>query len=315
MSHIVIGAAASHSTLMNTHWDAVEHLGRATRFRDSLSDANRAIIAAKPDCAVIIGSNHFRGMYLDLVPTFTIGVGECIASGESGTPAGPQDVDTVLALHIADAMMNSGFDPAFSARLQVDHGITHAIQYLLKDLAIPVIPVVVNVFAPPLPQMRRCHDFGSALRNAIDSFPSGRRVALIASGGLSHRLPWPDWRVPSNDDEDFLVEAWLNGRTNWKDYEARRREIVLKASRIANSHSPISPDFDRAFLSALGRQELAPYLDLSTLDLQEQAGNGGQEIRSWIIAAAACAEFRPKVLSYEELPEWLTGMGAVLFEA
>ena len=115
MSHIVIGAAASHSTLMNTHWDAVEHMDRAIRFRDSLADANRAIIAAKPDCAVIIGSNHFRGMYLDLVPTFTIGVGECIASGESGTPAGPQDVDTVLALHIADAMMHSGFDPAFSA--------------------------------------------------------------------------------------------------------------------------------------------------------------------------------------------------------
>jgi len=314
VSQIVIGAAASHSTLMNTHWDAVEHKDRAVRFRDSLYAARDSISATRPDCAIIIGSNHFRGMYLDLVPTFTIGVGQCEASGESGTPSGPQKVDVELALHLADEMIKHGFDPAFSAQLQIDHGITHAIQYLMKDLQIPIIPIIINVFAPPLPSLRRCHAFGVALREAIGSFGAGRRVAVLASGGLSHRLPWPDWRTPSGDDEDFLVEAWLNGRTRWKDYEQRRREIVLKASRVSHDAPPISPDFDRAFLAAVESGKISSYLDLSIADLQQQAGNGGQEIRSWIIAAAACSALKPKVLAYEELPEWLTGMGTAIFE-
>lgn len=315
MSKIVVGAAASHSTLMNTHWDQVENKDRAVRFRDNLHQAHQAIADAQPDCAIIIGSNHFRGMYLDLVPAFTIGVGECIASGEAGTPAGPQPVDTELALHIADELLASGFDPAFSARLQIDHGVSHAIQYLLPGLSIPIVPIIVNVFAPPLPSLRRCHDFGLALRAAVASFGPSRRVAVLASGGLSHRLPWPDWRAPQNDDEDFLVEAWLNGRTNWKDYEQRRREIVLKASRRANGAPAISPDFDRAFLAALDEGRTESYLALSTGDLQEAAGNGGQEIRAWLMAAAAMQGSPSRTLGYEEIPEWLTGMAVSMFQS
>ncbi|TFV99496.1 catechol 1,2-dioxygenase, partial [Brevundimonas sp. S30B] len=36
MASIVLGVAASHSTLMNTHWDKVVHTDRAEAFRDGL---------------------------------------------------------------------------------------------------------------------------------------------------------------------------------------------------------------------------------------------------------------------------------------
>ena len=58
-----------------------------------------------------------------------------IASGEAGTPSGPQRVDVPLARHIATSLLGASFDIAFSAKLQVDHGISHAIQYLLDGLS------------------------------------------------------------------------------------------------------------------------------------------------------------------------------------
>lgn len=173
MSSIVLGIGASHTTLMNTHWHAVTHLDRAERFRDALGGAREALVAAEPDVVVIFGSNHFRGFYLDLVPAFTIGVGECIASGEAGTPSGPQRVDVPLARHLASALLDESFDIAFSAKLQVDHGISHAIQYLLHGFDVPIVPVILNVFAPPLPRVARCAELGAAIRRAVASFPGG----------------------------------------------------------------------------------------------------------------------------------------------
>jgi 2,3-dihydroxyphenylpropionate 1,2-dioxygenase len=311
MGTTVLGIGASHTTLMNTHWHAVTHLDRAERFRDALGNARAALIAAQPDVVVIFGSNHFRGFYLDLIPAFTIGVGECIASGEAGTPSGPQRVDVPLARHIATSLLDASFDIAFSAKLQVDHGISHAIQYLLRDIDLPIVPIVVNVFAPPLPRVSRCAELGAAIRRAIEAFPD-RRVAVVASGGLSHRLPWPDWRSPSGEDEAFLVEAFLNGRANWTDYEVRRREIVIKATTAAGDAFRVNSDFDRAFLALVERGELGASLQRPGTDLLAEAGNGGQEIRTWIAMTAALGNAPGRILAYEDIPEWLTGMAVAV---
>lgn len=308
MSEIVCGVGASHSTLMNTHWEQTVHLDRAERFRDGLHQARDLLAKARPDTVVIVGSNHFRGFWLDLIPSFTIGVGECIASGESGTPKGPQPVDVPLAQHVAETLVDTGFDIAFSARLQIDHGQSHAIQYLLQGLDIPIVPIVVNVFAPPLPTLGRCEQFGGALRSAIDSFAEDRRVAVIGSGGLSHRLPWPDWRDPHGDDEEFIAEAWLNGRDDWEKYDPRRREIIRAAEASINGA------FDEEFLTWLENGEAARLTELTTEQLEDKAGNGAQELRTWLIMAAALGHGPAHRLAYEQLPEWLTGMGVAVID-
>ncbi|MYS85126.1 3-carboxyethylcatechol 2,3-dioxygenase [Embleya scabrispora] len=309
MSEIVLGIGASHSTLMNTHWDQTVHIERAERFRDALGVARDRLAAAAPDTVVLVGSNHFRGFWLDLIPGFTIGVDECIAGGESGTPSGPQAVDVPLARHLAENLIEEGgFDIAFSARLQIDHGQSHAIQYLLDGLDVPIVPIVVNVFAPPLPPLARCDALGRAIRHAVTAFPDDRRVAVIGSGGLSHRLPWPDWRDPHGDDEVFIAKAWLNGRENWKEYEARRREIVRAGE------ASINPHFDNAFLRLLEAGQTHRITEYTTEQLEEAAGNGGQEIRTWLIAAAACGHAPGQALAYEQLPEWLTGMAVAVID-
>jgi 2,3-dihydroxyphenylpropionate 1,2-dioxygenase len=307
MAEVSLGIGASHSTLMNTHWHLVAESADANRFREALDGARDELAKAKPDALVVIGSNHFRGFFLDLMPAFTIGVGRCFAAGESGTPAGEVPVHTELARHISDSLVESGFDAAFSLKLNIDHGLSHSLQYLTPDLDIPIVPVVINMFAPPLPTMRRSYDFGEAIGAAIRAFPQDMRIGVVASGGLSHRLPWPKWFEALSDDDRFLVEAWLNGREQWKDYEQRRRQIILK------SEADINADFDLEFLGNFESNALDQYINMGTDELDRIAGNGAQELRSWLAMAGAVGPGQGETLAYAPMDEWLTGMGIALY--
>lgn len=309
MSEIVLGVGASHSTLMNTHWDHVVHKDRAEHFRAGLDTARQLVAAAEPDVAIVIGSNHFRGFWLDLIPPYTLGVGEVIGAGEAGTPKGPQLVDPEFAQQLSAELTERGTEVALSARMQIDHGQTHAIQYLLSGLGVAVVPLVINMFAAPLPRVDRCVELGRNIARTVAAIGGDKRIVVIASGGLSHQLPWPsDWRAPEGEDEEFLVDAWLNGRGEWERYNDRRREIITAAQPT------IFEDFDRAFLADLERGALEPYSNLTTERIEEVAGNGGQELRAWL-AMAAALDFAPgRTLAYAPLPEWLTGMGVAVLE-
>ncbi|AUS29977.1 catechol 1,2-dioxygenase [Rhodococcus sp. 1.20] len=309
MAKIVLGIGASHSTLMNTHWEETTHKAEAERFRDALYLSREKIAASKPDVVLILGSNHFRGFWLDLIPAFTLGVGECISSGESGTPKGPQRVDVEFARHLANELIEGGrFDLAYSARLQIDHGQSHAIQYLLVGIDVPIVPLVVNVFAPPLPTFKRCEEVAKALRDAVASYPADTRVVVIASGGLSHRLPWPDWRDPHGEDEDFMVQAWLDGRENWSDYDVRRRQIIRAAD------AAITPEFDDRILDLFASGKASELAEFTTQQIEDEAGNGAQELRTWLMMAAMLDYVPGERLAYEAIPEWLTGMGVTILD-
>jgi len=303
MAEIVLGIGASHTTLMNTQWTKVDHLERAHRFRNGLGSAATQLAEVNPDAVVIVGSNHFRGFWLDLMPSFTIGVGDVVSSGEHGTPPGILPSDPALGLHICNSLVAQEFDVAFSTRITVDHGISHAYQWLLTKTQAPIVPIVVNCFAPPLPTLYRARAFGAALRQALLSVPGAKRVAVIATGGLSHKLPFPDWRDPKSDDDEFLAGSFREGRGRWQEYEARRRSIVIGSPPVLNEA------FDEAFLESIeqGRVDVFPER-IDDAALVKVAGNGAAEIRCWLIMAAALDHQPGKIVVYSPMPEWLTGM-------
>ena len=309
MAKIVMGIGASHTTLMNTQWAKVDHLPTAHNFKNALKEASDALHAAKPDVAIVVGSNHFRGHWLDMMSSFAIGVDEIESSGEHGTPKGQQKTSPEHALAIANSLLDQGFDMAFSTRFVIDHGISHAIQYLTRENQIPVIPIMINSFAPPLPKLQRCINLGIAIRKAVDALPDDMTVAIIGSGGLSHQLPFPDWRKPKSDNDDFLVDSWKNGRGDWERYEKRRRAIIV------NAPPQLNEKFDQDFLSALCDRKTQAWLTKISEDtLVETAGNGANEIRNWIVMHAATDFAAGKTLAYSPMPDWLTGMGVFICE-
>ncbi len=67
------------------------------------------------------------------------------------------------------------------------HAFGFPVERLFNDRKIPIVPVILNTYYPPnVLSAARCYDIGHKLRHAIESYPADLRVAIIASGGLSH---------------------------------------------------------------------------------------------------------------------------------
>ncbi|NDB67360.1 MAG: protocatechuate 3,4-dioxygenase, partial [Methylocystaceae bacterium] len=69
----------------------------------------------------------------------------------------------------------------------VPHAYGFIYHEIMQDQTPPSVQVYLNAFYPPnQPSMQRSIDFGYALSRAIESWDPHLRVALIASGGMSH---------------------------------------------------------------------------------------------------------------------------------
>ncbi|WP_117000312.1 extradiol ring-cleavage dioxygenase [Desertimonas flava] len=96
-----------------------------------------------------------------------------------------------LARSILASLCDAGFDATSVASQPPGKGFGHAFGYvgerLLGTRELPIVPLLLNTYFPPnQPTPRRCVQLGDALRNAIEAAPGDARVAIVASGGLSH---------------------------------------------------------------------------------------------------------------------------------
>jgi 2,3-dihydroxyphenylpropionate 1,2-dioxygenase len=262
-----------------------------------------AVAALAPDALVVIGPDHFHANFYDAMPPFVLGVEEAEAFGDFGGRAGPLPVAAGLAWAIRDGLAAAGFDIALSYALTVDHGIAQSYDMVRGQAGLPMVPLVVNTAGPPLPSMDRCVALGHALGPAIRAADAGR-VLIVASGGLSHWLP-------SNDPRDSSVPAqrrisMIHGRRDVRAAAATREPQVRALA--GNPDAPVNPAWDAWFLKQLVAGDLDPVTALGHEGLEERAGTGGHEIRTWLTAYAAAG--RPlRWTSYEPVPEWITGMG------
>jgi len=100
-------------------------------------------------------------------------------------------VDARLANHLIGALVDRDFDVASANALPDGEGEGHAFgfvhQRILKDVAIPIVPVFLNTYYPPnQPSPRRCYRLGQAIRESVEAYPEKLRIGVVASGGLSH---------------------------------------------------------------------------------------------------------------------------------
>jgi AmmeMemoRadiSam system protein B len=71
-----------------------------------------------------------------------------------------------------------------------------------------IVPLFVNCNTPPLPTLERCRDLGRALRQVIEGLNHETKVAVVATGGVSHWVGLPRFGDVNEEwDHDFL--GWL----------------------------------------------------------------------------------------------------------
>ena len=187
--------------------DAVwaEKHARCDRAIDALAET---LAETAPDLVVIIGDDQ-RELFLDDgMPTLAIFWGESVESIPKPEEELPPSLRPArwanygeqresyrcvpeLGRHMVERMMIEGFDVAQLREQPAGRSIGHAFNFvrirLMRDHAVPMVPVLVNTYFPPnQPTAARCYAFGQAIRRAVESWDDGSRVAIAASGGLSH---------------------------------------------------------------------------------------------------------------------------------
>jgi hypothetical protein len=219
--HTLDGRYVSYEELKSARGEPFGRCATPENFRRQAEGAERALdrlaqslAAAGPDVVIIVGDDQGELYERDNIPAVAIFHGETLtmrpfehlsinlpwANREfwkgyamdlphrfPGAPA--------LASDIIRNLVDTGVDVAVANKISdatqrgFGHAIGFPIQRLFRGRTYPVIPILLNTYFPPnTPTPKRCHEIGRLLRQAIESSPQNLRVAVIASGGLSHFL-------------------------------------------------------------------------------------------------------------------------------
>jgi hypothetical protein len=201
----VQGRYAPVATLENF----LEQWQRCQRALDRLAEE---LQAACPDVVMIVGDDQEELFRRTNIPAIAIYYGQEIVT----RPLDSMDVPRWLlatavgrgyAMDVSrrypgapefgrfliEQLMESGFDLGAVSAFDNpnEEGLGHAygfvLQRLLGDRQVPLLPILLNTYyAPNRPTPQRCYQLGQALRRAITQGPADLRVAIVASGGLSH---------------------------------------------------------------------------------------------------------------------------------
>ena len=213
----------------------------------SVKDLGDALRTSSADVVVVLGDDQHEQFHEDNMPTFAIYHGKSlpVVTHTGRNPAGwknaeekgwaetaPEyETEPALAEHLVRELTDAEFDIARCNKLRPEIGVGHAFSFLYRRVLpgskIPMVPVMVNTYYPPnQPTPKRCYNFGRALRRAIESWKSEKRVAVMASGGLSH--------VVIDEEIDQMVMDGLKNKKPEMLFHLPRERLWGGTSEILN---------------------------------------------------------------------------------
>ena len=187
---------------------------KAEAAQQSLNRLADELDAANPDIVIVVGDDQLELFSLANMPTFSIFYGDTIITHhieEEEYPGMDEEFLNAMqkgynmdgryelpgaatfARELIERLVGLGFDIAAVSEVPATHtaGFGHAYGFiynrLMRTKKYPMVPVLLNTFYPPnQPNPARCYDLGRAVRAAIEASPAELRIAIVASGGLSH---------------------------------------------------------------------------------------------------------------------------------
>ncbi|MCI1016102.1 2,3-dihydroxyphenylpropionate 1,2-dioxygenase [Herbaspirillum sp. C7C2] len=208
MAELVGIYAASHTPVMLNFPDAIPGEDRDAIFA-AFKEMGRRIAESRPDTVIVISDDHVHNFFFNNFPAFCIGAAESYQTPVEHWLKAEKQVlpgNAALGAHLLGEALQNGFDPSFSIELVLDHGSLTPL--LLAGLVphVQIVPLLVNCVQPPLPTMRRCVDWGKFLRKAITRFDASKRIAILATGGISHDIATPRMGMVNEEfDRQFLA--------------------------------------------------------------------------------------------------------------
>jgi protocatechuate 4,5-dioxygenase beta chain len=121
--------------------------------------------------------------------------------------------------------------------------VAHPVPTLIPRLDIPIVPIFMNEYFPPLPTAERCYNLGRALAQVLAE--RSERVAIYASGGLSH-----DPSGPRAGWIDEPLDRWFLERLERNDGEAIQHLFTFDSDTLRGGTGEI-----RAWITVAGTMQ------------------------------------------------------------
>ncbi|HZV10910.1 MAG TPA: gallate dioxygenase, partial [Novosphingobium sp.] len=207
MAIIVGGIGASHSPTIGFAKDTHKQADPAwAPIFAGFAEIREWVRRQRIDVIFTIYNDHITSFFFDHYSAFCLGIDDQYVAADEGGGAravAPARAHAALARHIGAALVADEFDMSFFQGKPLDHGCLSPLG-MLADAEGPwqgaIVPLQVGVLQLPIPNARRCYKLGKSLRRAIESYPEDLRVAVMATGGLSHQV--------HGERAGFLNPAW-----------------------------------------------------------------------------------------------------------
>lgn len=235
MSRVVAAMAMTHGPGLTGWFDRAPRQYQEMTLH-ATAEMRRRLEEARPDVIVAFSNDHLLNWPINNTPEYTVGIGaehvgpadwydEWLALPKYRIPG-----HSALARHLVNEAARRRLALAYLRDMQFDDGVSVPMHYLNPEGDIALVPVTMNCTVPPIPTPERAYQVGTIFREMVQAYPGAERVAIVATGGLSHEPGGPRYFWV---DEEF--DRWFLEMLGAGDHAAVLRECTLERMEAAGS--------------------------------------------------------------------------------
>jgi len=235
MARIVTAMAMTHSPGLTGWFDRAPE-DQQIEARRALDEMRERLRAARPDVILLFSNDHLLNWPINNTPEYAVGIGpehvgpadwydEWLALAKYRIPGHP-----ALARYLVNEGARRRLAFAYLRDMQFDDGVSVPMHYLNPEGDVSLVPVTMNCTVPPITTPARAYEVGTTLREMLRDYPGAERVAVVATGGLSHEPGGPRYFWV---DEEF--DRWFLCLLKEGDHAALLRECTLERMEAAGS--------------------------------------------------------------------------------
>ena len=218
--NILLEPGAEWEDFMDLHYSMAPQ-GSATRptleqQKKLRRDAEAAFAAlrtdlerSQPDVLIVVANDQFVNFFWNNIPTFFVSLAEKV-QGQFTRHKFHYRNHKELGQEIVRAGMQKGIDFSFGEHVELQHTQNVPLYFLLPEPKIPILPIYVNTWVDPAPTPKRCYQVGELIREV--ALTSAERVAILATGGLSHFPGSPRIGEIDTQFDHKLLEVMRQGK-------------------------------------------------------------------------------------------------------
>jgi 2,3-dihydroxyphenylpropionate 1,2-dioxygenase len=208
MGEVVFAAATVHAPQLLTR-PPQEDPAQLDADIAAMNQLGAMLDETQPDVLLLIGIDHVETFWLNAVPQFAVITGARATAEYAGHTYAPS-IHQPFARGLLEGLVERGVDLSYAQDALLGHAFAVPMEYVHQGRAIPVVPMFVNAYLPPLPTTQRCVEVGRAIGEVIAARPE--RVAILASGGMSHYPGTWKYYHPEYDFDHWAIQEIEEGR-------------------------------------------------------------------------------------------------------